>query len=260
MRFSSSTSAHSALIIFASFVAETDAFYNYFQVMANHPNALKDGGHNHLMTPNRSESTSPDDRSLRDGSHNHPLPDTMETIQTRLAALNLHLPPPGAPKANYQLVHRDGDLLYLSGHLPTNPDGTLIVGACAPPHVIEGDDSQKWLSTEQGYEAARRCALNLLSTLQSYLSTHVQIQPSASSVSQPADLSQIKIVKLFGIVRSHNDFVEQHLVMNGASDVLKQALGNDMGGCHARSAIGTNSLPLGICVEIEMIAKMRGGN
>ncbi len=61
-------------------------------------------------------------------------------------------------------------------------------------------------------------------------------------------------------MRWHNDFVEQHLVMNGASDVLKQALGNDMGGCHARSAIGTNSLPLGICVEIEMIAKMRGGN
>ena len=149
-----------------------------------------------------------------------------------------------------QLVHRDGDLLYLSGHLPFSKDGTLVVGACAPSHVIEGDESQKWLSTEQGYEAAQHCALNLLSTLQSYLSTHVTTKKSA-------DLSQIvKIVKLFGIVRSHDQFMEQHLVMNGASDVIKEVLGKDVGGCHARSAIGTNSLPLGICVEVEMIAKI----
>lgn len=76
-----------------------------------------------------------------------------------------------------------------------------------------------------------------------------------SGAKHPADLSTVvKIVKLFGIVRSHDDFAEQHLVMNGASDVLKHALGNDVGGCHSRSAIGTNSLPLGICVEVEMIA------
>jgi len=148
----------------------------------------------------------------------------------------------------------------LSGHLPAKPDGTLIVGACAPSDVIEGNESNKWLSTEQGYEAAQLCALNLLSTLQSYLSTHVKTETSTSGVSLPADLSQIKIVKLFGIVRSHDEFVEQHLVMNGASDVLKHALGSDMGGCHARSAIGTNTLPLGICVEVEMIAKISGSN
>lgn len=142
--------------------------------------------------------------------------------------------------------------------MPTKADGSLIVGACAPSHIIEGEESQnqKWLSTEQGYDASQRCALNLLSTLQSYLST----QESISGVGQAADLSNIKIVKLFGIVRSHDDFVEQHLVMNGASDVLKQALGKDMGGCHARSAIGTNTLPLGICVEVEMIAKITGTN
>ena len=86
----------------------------------------------------------------------------------------------------------------------------------------------------------------------------MKTEKSTSQVSQPADLSHIKVVKLFGIVRSHNDFVEQHLVMNSASDVLKQVLGKDMGGCHARSAIGTNTLPLGICVEVEMIAKIRG--
>lgn len=175
----------------------------------------------------------------------------MEAIQSRLDALNMTLPPPGAPKANYQLIHRDGDLLYLSGHLPFKPDGSLVVGACAPSHVIEGDESLKWLSTKQGYVAAQHCALNLLSTLQSYLSTNV-VTTNATS-----DLSQIvKIVKLFGIVRSHDDFTEQHLVMNGASDILGQVLGKDVGGCHARSAIGTNSLPLGICVEVEMIVKI----
>lgn len=217
----------------------------------NRPNAWKVRGRDHPTTPKsrRFESSSPSDRSLRDGPPNLSPPNTMEAILSRLAEINLELPPPGGPKANYQLVHRDGDLLYLSGHLPTKADGSLIVGACAPSHVIEGDKSQnrKWLSTEQGYEAAQRCALNLLSTLQFHL-----------SIGQAADLSCIKIVKLFGIVRSHDEFAEQHLVMNGASDVLKQALGEDKGGCHARSAIGTNTLPLGICVEVEMIAKITG--
>jgi enamine deaminase RidA (YjgF/YER057c/UK114 family) len=183
----------------------------------------------------------------------------MEAIQARLDEIGLSLPPAGGPKANYQLVHRDGDLLYLSGHLPFKSDGTLIVGACAPSHIIEGSPtSEKWLSTEQGYEAAQACALNLLSTLQSYLSTHVTTASSSTSgVRQPADLSQIvKVIKLFGIVRSHDDFMEQHLVMNGASDTLGSVLGKDVGACHARSAIGTNSLPLGICVEVEMIVKI----
>lgn len=145
----------------------------------------------------------------------------------------------------------------MSGHLPVKKDGNLVVGACAPSHVIEGDESQKWLTTEQGYEAAQHCALNLLSTLQSFLSTHVTVTNATSGARQPADLSQIvKIVKIFGIVRSHDDFDQQHLVMNGASDLLGQVLGKDIGACHARSAIGTNSLPLGIAVEVEMIAKI----
>ena len=54
-----------------------------------------------------------------------------------------------------QLVHRDGDLLYLSGHLPFRPDGSLVVGACAPSHIIEENESKKYLSTEEGYEAAK---------------------------------------------------------------------------------------------------------
>ena len=167
----------------------------------------------------------------------------MEAITERLAAMNLELPKPGAPKANYvstvphiniliyarsisvsshnnmytytklqQLVHRDGDLLYLSGHLPFKPDGTLVIGACAPSSIIEGDTSQKYISTEEGYEAAKHCALNLLSTVQSYLSEHVTIINPSSGVRQPADLSHVvKIIKIFGIVRSHDEYCEQHL-------------------------------------------------
>ena len=167
----------------------------------------------------------------------------MEDINARLTKLGLVLPPAGAPKANYQLLHRDGNLLYLSGHLPMKADGTLVLGACAPKEIA--DTSDNYLTTEQGYEAAQHCALNLLSTLNSYMK------------SQGSDLSKVsKIIKLFGIVRSHSDFTEQHLVMNGASDVIGEVLGKDVGGSHARSAIGTNTLPLGIAVEVEMIAKI----
>ena len=111
-----------------------------------------------------------------------------------------------------QLVHRDGDLLYLSGHLPFKPDGTLVIGACAPSSIIEGDTSQKYISTEEGYEAAKHCALNLLSTVQSYLSEHVTTINPSSGARQPADLSHVvKIIKIFGIVRSHDEYCEQHL-------------------------------------------------
>ena len=167
----------------------------------------------------------------------------MKDINARLAKLGLVLPPAGTPKANYQLLHRDGDLLYLSGHLPMKTDGTFVLGACAPKDIANTSDN--YLTTEQGYEAAQHCALNLLSTLNSYMET------------QGSDLSKVtKIIKLFGIVRSHADFTEQHLVMNGASDVIGEVLGKDVGGSHARSAIGTNTLPLGIAVEVEMIAKI----
>lgn len=192
---------------------------------------------------------------------------TMELIQSRLSDLNLHLPPPGAPKANYQLIHRDGDLLYLSGHLPMKSDGSLVTGCLAPENTIvdsssssgavTADPTHQLLTTKQGYEGARHCALNLLSSLQSYLATNMTRLNSDTGRREPCDLSDIiKIVKLFGIVRSHPQFTEQHLVMNGASDVLGSVLGKEVGGCHARSAIGTNTLPLGICVEVELIAKI----
>merc|ERR1719491_795729 len=175
----------------------------------------------------------------------------IKKIQKCLDLLGIELPPPGGPKANYLPVQRDGDLLYLSGHLPIKLDGSLILGACAPSHVLK-ERSEKYISTEKGYEAAKHCALNLVSTVSAYLAENV-----SSTDGKPANLSNIvKIIKIFGIVRSHDDFLEHHLVMNGASDVLGQVLGKEVGGCHARSAIGTNTLPLGIAVEVEMICKI----
>ena len=145
---------------------------------------------------------------------------------------NVELPPPGAPKANYRLVHRDGDLLYLSGHLPARMDGSLVTG-------VLGDG----LSVEQGYDAARWAALNLASSMKEALG---------------GDLSRVvKVVKVFGIVQSSDAFHEQHLVVNGASDALKEILGASVGGEHARSAIGTNALPLDVAVEVEAIVRVR---
>lgn len=235
------------------------------QSIMTHPSELPtDGSHNHPARHTAlSGSASHDAHSLRDGSHNHPPTNTMELIQSRLSELNLTLPPPGAPKANYQLIHSDGDLLYLSGHLPMKSDGMLVTGCVAPAEAVSTDlnkqnPTHRMLSTQQGYEGAQYCALNLLSSLQSYLSSHVTRLNPTSGKREPADLSDVvKIVKLFGIVRSHPEFTEQHLVMNGASDVLGYVLGKEVGGCHARSAIGTNTLPLGICVEVELIAKIR---
>jgi hypothetical protein len=124
----------------------------------NHPSSimtqsLKDGSHNH---PKTAMAASPShDHSLRDGSHNHPSSNTMEVIKSRLAEANLVLPPAGTPKANYQLIHRDGDLLYLSGHLPMTGDGSLVTGCLAPDYAVQSDPNKedpthKLLSTQQG--------------------------------------------------------------------------------------------------------------
>ena len=144
---------------------------------------------------------------------------------------SLELPPPGAPKANYVLCSRSGDLLFLSGHLPARMDGSLLTGRL-------GDD----LSVEEGAEAARWCALNLISTLKSELN---------------GDLSKVvKVVKLFGIVQSSDNFHDQHLVCNGASDAFREFLGADIGAAHSRSAIGTNSLPLNVACEVEAVVQI----
>ena len=152
--------------------------------------------------------------------------------EARIAELGITLPPPGAPRANYNMFCWESPTtLFLSGHIPLQMDGSLITGA-----VGSGG-----LSVEQGQEAARCCALNLVATIQAELG---------------GDLDRVEqVVKLFGIVRSKDEFSEQHLVMNGCSDVMMEIFGDR--GYHARSAIGTNTLPLGIAVEVEAIVKVR---
>jgi enamine deaminase RidA (YjgF/YER057c/UK114 family) len=162
---------------------------------------------------------------------------TMST-DAKIESLGITLPPPGGPKANYNIMCFESPTsMYLSGHLPIKLDGTLVTGAIGP----DG------LSVEQGYEAARWCGLNLVSTMKAQLE---QVGGSLDDVE--------KVVKLFGIVSSNTEFQSQHLVMNGASDVIMEVFGEQRG-FHARSAIGTNTLPLGASVEVEAIVKLKPG-
>ena len=136
------------------------------------------------------------------------------------------------PQANYTIAQwEDPTRLYLSGHLPIKLDGSMITGA-----IGSGG-----LSVAEGQEAARWCGLNLIATIQDQLG---------------GDLDRVeRVVKLFGIVASKESFKEQHLVLNGASDVFMEIFGDR--GYHARSAIGTNTLPLDTAVEIEAIVKVK---
>jgi enamine deaminase RidA (YjgF/YER057c/UK114 family) len=155
----------------------------------------------------------------------------MVHTEKHLKECGITLPPPVGAKANYVPCQRDGNLLYLSGHLPMTAEGTLMTGRIGP-----GGET-----VEHGYAAARQAALNIVSTLKEQL----------------GDLDRVEqVVKLFGIVQSHEDFKEQHVVMNGCSDLLVEVFGKERG-MHARSAIGTNSLPLDISVEIEAIVRIK---
>mmetsp|Transcript_16448 Transcript_16448/g.23298 ORF Transcript_16448/g.23298 Transcript_16448/m.23298 type:complete len:193 (+) Transcript_16448:2-580(+) len=156
-------------------------------------------------------------------------------IEKKIEELGIELPAAPAPKANYNLTCRvpGENTLYVSGHLPIKADGTLITGALAP----EGGG----LTVEEGYEAARHCGLNIISTLKNYL----------------GDLDKVEqVVKVFGIVNSSTDFKHQHLVMDGCSDVIMEVFDKPIG-YHARSAIGVNTLPLDASVEVEAIIKIK---
>jgi enamine deaminase RidA (YjgF/YER057c/UK114 family) len=117
------------------------------------------------------------------------------------------------------------------GHLPFKSDGTLTTGRI-------GQDGR---DTAYGYQAARNAGLNIISTLKEHL----------------GDLDRVEqIVKVFGIVQSTNDFKEQHLVMDGCSDVIMEVFGKPVG-YHARSAIGTSTLPVDISVEVEAVVQIK---
>jgi enamine deaminase RidA (YjgF/YER057c/UK114 family) len=124
-------------------------------------------------------------------------------------------------------------MLYISGHLPITAEGKLCTGRVGP------DSGGRTI--REGYDAARHCGLNIISTLKNEL----------------GDLDRVEqVVKVFGIVNSTTDFNEQHLVMDGCSDVFMEIFGKPVG-YHARSAIGTSTLPLDMVVEVEAIVQIR---
>lgn len=151
-----------------------------------------------------------------------------ETIEKRLSDLGITLPVPAVPVANYVPFARSGNLLLTSGQLPLK-DGKLTATG------LLGRD----VEVAAGQEAAKYCAVNILAQAKAAL----------------GDLEKIRrVVKITVFVASTPDFTEQHLVANGASDLLATALGEK--GKHARSAVGSASLPLNAPVEIEAILEV----
>ncbi len=149
--------------------------------------------------------------------------------EERLERAGLFLPAPLPPSANYRPFRRAGQVLYVSGHGPRQPDGTYLCGRLRDLQDVP-----------QGYAVAKLTALNLLATLKLAVS----------------DLAQVDcVLKVFGMVNAEPDFIHHPKVINGFSDVLVTAFGED--GQHARSAVGMGSLPHGMLVEVEAVILLR---
>ncbi|MEI6265538.1 MAG: RidA family protein [Sphingobacteriia bacterium] len=151
-----------------------------------------------------------------------------QSPESNLIKEGIVLPQLSSPVANYVNVTRVGNLLFLSGKGPLKPDGTYITGKLGQE-----------LNIENGYAAAKLVAINQLAVLKNEL----------------GELNKIKrIVKVLGLVNSSSTFYDQPKVMNGFSDFMVLILGEK--GKHARSAIGTNTLPFNMAVEVEMIVEV----
>ena len=151
-------------------------------------------------------------------------------IEDNLKKNNLELPTAANPVGSYVATKEVGKLLYISGQISIDADGKLITGKLG-----------KDISTDQGYNAAVRCALSIISQAKKHLSN---------------DLSKIKsCVKLTGFVNSTNDFIDQPKVINGASDTIVKIFGDI--GMHTRAAISANSLPLGVAVEVDAVFELK---
>ena len=149
------------------------------------------------------------------------------SVYDKLQDLGITLPPVSAPAAAYVPFVRTGNLLFLSGHI-AKKDGKAWVGQLG-----------KNMSTDEGKHAARAIAVDLLGTLHAAL----------------GDLNKVKrIVKVMSLVNSTSDYTDQHLVTNGASELFSNVFGE--AGQHARSAFGVAQIPMGACVEIELIAEV----
>ena len=150
------------------------------------------------------------------------------SVYDKLSQMGITLPPLAVPAAAYVPFVRSGNLVFLSGHI-AKKDGKPWIGQLGAG-----------VSTEEGQQAARAVAIDLLGTL------HAAV----------GDLNQVKrIVKLMSLVNSTATFTEQHLVTNGASNLMGEVFGGDKG-AHARSAFGVAQIPMGACVEIELIAEV----
>jgi len=147
----------------------------------------------------------------------------------KIIELKIELPEAKAPAGNYVATKITGKLLYISGQISIDERGELIKGKVG-----------KDLKTEDGYEAAKRCGLSIIS----------QVKKACDN-----DLSKVKsCVKLTGFVNSTEDFMEQPKVINGASDLIASVFGD--AGMHTRAAVSTNSLPLGVSVEVDAIFEL----
>ena len=151
------------------------------------------------------------------------------TFEENIKKEKFNLPKAAAPVGSYVATKIVGKLLYISGQISIDENGELIRGKLG-----------KELKTDDGYKAAERCALNITA----------QIKKACND-----DLSKIKsCIKLTGFVNSSDDFIEQPKVINGASDTIVKIFGE--AGMHTRAAVSSNSLPLGVAVEVDAIFEL----
>ena len=152
------------------------------------------------------------------------------SYENKIKELNLNLPKAANPVGSYMATKIVGNLLFISGQISMDEKGNLIKGKVG-----------KDLNTEEAYKAEQRCALSIVS----------QAKKACGN-----DLSKIKsCIKLTGFVNSTNEFIEQPKVINGASDLIVSIFGD--AGMHTRAAVSTNSLPLGVAVEIDAIFELK---
>ncbi|MBD1165012.1 RidA family protein [Pelagibacterales bacterium SAG-MED13] len=151
------------------------------------------------------------------------------SYEDKIKELGITLPEAKAPVGNYVAAKTLGKILFISGQISINENGQLIKGKIG-----------KDLDTEAGYNAAKRCALSIIA----------QVKKACGN-----DLSKVKsCIKLTGFVNSTEEFTEQPKVINGASDLIASIFGES--GMHTRAAVSTNSLPLGVSVEVDAIFEL----
>ena len=149
--------------------------------------------------------------------------------EENIKKLDITLPDAKAPVGNYVATKISGKMLFISGQISIDENGQLIKGKVG-----------KDLNTDAGYEAAKRCALSIVA----------QVKKACEN-----DLSKIKsCVKLTGYVNSTNSFTDQPKIINGAADLIASVFGD--AGMHTRAAVSTNSLPLGVSVEVDAIFEL----